>query len=128
MRPHISPVVVPVSGFVAGLLAAFLVAVLGCGSGFMPSPFTLHGEGMVCSGMFTTVFILSSRELGPIALLVLVALLIAMTAVVYCTFVRLTFVHLDYIPGFLRIRSVFLRLCHYLLQHFSAGILHPRVY
>lgn len=113
---------------VFALLAVFLVAVLGCGSGMMPSMFATHGEGMECSNMFIDEFVVSQKDLGSGLMLVLLTsslflvaawatILVNKLLALQCPFHRL-----------LKARNLLLRLHDPILQSFSQGILHPQIY
>src|SRR3989344_5949700 len=111
-----------------GLLAVFVIAVIGCGSGMLPSASAMHGGDMKCSSMFTDQFIVSQKDLGSgLALVLLTAALFVLSAwsglLAGQLLSRQHAVH-----RFLKARNRLLRLHDPTLQQFSAGILHPQIY
>lgn len=111
-----------------GLLIVFVIAVLGCSSGLMPSIPTMHSDDMACSDMFSDMFIVSHKELGAMLYVAPFAGMLLMLVVWSASF--LLFLKYQYhIARILqRARSTLIRLHEYSLEQFSAGILHPKTY
>lgn len=111
-----------------GLLIVFAVAVLGCGSGMMPPMSTMHGESTACSGMFTNTFVITHKELGALKLLASFLIVALIAATWDISIVSLLISQQYRTRILLRARSALANLHHHLLQQFSAGILHPKIY
>jgi len=105
----------------------FAVAALGCASGAMPSMSAMHGERTECSSMFSNTFVITHKEL--VSLQLLIAYLMAALVVVGSIDLLFSLMSQQYhVRILLRARSTLVSLYYHLLQQFSAGILHPKIY
>lgn len=109
------------------LLIIFTIAILGCGSGAMVPDPGMHGQDAECSSMFKDTFAVSHKELRGIALVFLFVSLLAFTSW-EDVFVRFLAAQRTQLRMVLYARSMLMRLHDYVMQQFSAGILHPKVY
>jgi len=110
------------------LIAVFAIAVMGCGTGLLPSMTAMHGGGDQCSTMFTDTFVISGKDLGFLqASLLLLATLLLPLFWLPSLFQKVSF-QSSVTRVALKISHGLSQLHNLLLRLFSSGILHPQKY
>lgn len=112
-----------------GLVLVFAIAVMGCGTGFLPSMTAMHNGGNECSTMFVDTFVVSSKDLRflQVALLLLTSLLLPLLG-----FPPFSAQGISLQQGVTQtaLRTIYglSQLYNLLLRLFSNGVLHPQKY
>jgi|GEM_PF-3416386 hypothetical protein len=112
-----------------GLLAVFVVAVLGCGSGLVSSPAMQHSGMNACTNMFVDTFVISQKEGGIALSLVLffIVNLLVLTTLWLPLNLREAFRGL--VGKFIiEVSKTIAKLHDIILRAFSAGILRSKIY
>lgn len=110
------------------LTIAFIAAVLGCGTGFLPSMTSIHGKCTECFSMLTHLFIISNNYVGGVQLLLLLLTPLFLIALRRLKPTQSSLFGRKVTHAVLKLYYGLAQLYNLFLRQFSDGILHPNIY